>query len=144
VRSREASASDEAGAGAWICTLPLIPVQRLHSTQAKQEATTNFATSSTPETHHHPFTTATHTANPRTFTLRICLSPTVYTRSIAHNTRTMVARLAALLLSGVALLQVQAQAIAAPDLVGTWTSKSNGTVTGDVRIIYTTAEKIRS
>jgi hypothetical protein len=56
----------------------------------------------------------------------------------------MVARLAALLLSGVALLQVQAQAIAAPDLVGTWTSKSNGTVTGDVRIIYTTAEKIRS
>jgi hypothetical protein len=46
----------------------------------------------------------------------------------------MVAGLAALLLSGVALLQVQAQAIAAPDLVGTWTSKSNGTVTGDVRI----------
>ncbi|KAH7070973.1 chaperone for protein-folding within the ER, fungal-domain-containing protein [Paraphoma chrysanthemicola] len=43
----------------------------------------------------------------------------------------MVPRIAALLLSGVALLHVQAQSIPAPDLVGTWSSKSNSTLTGD-------------
>jgi hypothetical protein len=46
----------------------------------------------------------------------------------------MLSSLAALLLSGVALLQVQAQSVPAPDLVGTWSSKSNSTLTGDVRI----------
>jgi hypothetical protein len=46
----------------------------------------------------------------------------------------MVSRIAALLLSGVALLQVQAQAVPVTDLVGTWSSKSNSTLTGDVRI----------
>ncbi|KAH3915448.1 cell wall biogenesis-related chaperone ROT1 [Parastagonospora nodorum] len=45
----------------------------------------------------------------------------------------MVSRIVALLLSGVALLQVQVQAQSEPstDLIGTWTSKSNGTITGD-------------
>ncbi|EMD64716.1 hypothetical protein GGP41_003004 [Bipolaris sorokiniana] len=43
----------------------------------------------------------------------------------------MVSRLAALLLSGVAMLHAQAQtAVGAADLVGTWTSKSNSTMTG--------------
>jgi hypothetical protein len=45
----------------------------------------------------------------------------------------MLSSLAALLLSGVALLHVQAQSIPAADLVGTWSSKSNATLTGDVR-----------
>lgn len=46
----------------------------------------------------------------------------------------MVSRIAALLLSGVALFQqVQAQAVPVTDLVGTWSSKSNSTLTGDVR-----------
>lgn len=51
----------------------------------------------------------------------------------------MFSSVAALLLSGVALLQVQAQATAAipvTDLVGTWSSKSNSTLTGDVRTPY--------
>ncbi|OAL03339.1 hypothetical protein IQ06DRAFT_243132 [Phaeosphaeriaceae sp. SRC1lsM3a] len=44
----------------------------------------------------------------------------------------MVSRIAALLLSGVALFQqVQAQAVPVTDLVGTWSSKSNSTLTGD-------------
>ncbi|KAF2035120.1 hypothetical protein EK21DRAFT_96901 [Setomelanomma holmii] len=44
----------------------------------------------------------------------------------------MVPRIAALLLSGVALLQnVQAQTVPVTDLVGTWSSKSNSTLTGD-------------
>lgn len=40
-----------------------------------------------------------------------------------------------MLLSGVALLQVQAQAqaIPAPDLVGMWSSKSQAVLTGAVR-----------
>ncbi|KAF2824472.1 hypothetical protein CC86DRAFT_354552 [Ophiobolus disseminans] len=42
----------------------------------------------------------------------------------------MVSRIAAVLLSGVALLQVQAQAIPAPDLVGMWSSKSQSVLTG--------------
>jgi len=45
----------------------------------------------------------------------------------------MVSRIAALLLSGVALLQVQAQGVPDPELIGTWSSKSNSTFTGDVR-----------
>jgi hypothetical protein len=44
----------------------------------------------------------------------------------------MVSGIVALLLSGVALLNVQAQSIPAVDLVGTWSSKSNSTLTGDV------------
>jgi hypothetical protein len=43
----------------------------------------------------------------------------------------MVSRIAALLLSGAALLQVQAQSVPATDLIGTWSSKSNSTFTGD-------------
>jgi hypothetical protein len=50
----------------------------------------------------------------------------------------MVSRIAALLLSGVAMLHAQAQATAATtlptDIVGTWNSKSNSTMTGPVRI----------
>ncbi|KAH9868859.1 hypothetical protein J1614_007934 [Plenodomus biglobosus] len=43
----------------------------------------------------------------------------------------MVSRLAALLLSGIAVLQVQAQTVPTPtDLVGTWNSKANSTQTG--------------
>ncbi|USP73590.1 hypothetical protein yc1106_00864 [Curvularia clavata] len=43
----------------------------------------------------------------------------------------MLSRIAALLLSGVAVLHAQAQTAAAPaELVGTWTSKSNSTMTG--------------
>jgi hypothetical protein len=45
----------------------------------------------------------------------------------------MVSGIMTLLLSGVALLNVQAQTIPAADLVGTWSSKSNSTLTGDVR-----------
>lgn len=51
----------------------------------------------------------------------------------------MVSRIVALLLSGVALLQVQAQSEPSTDLIGTWTSKSNGTITGDVCISLTKA-----
>ncbi|CAO2652747.1 Nn.00g021580.m01.CDS01 [Neocucurbitaria sp. VM-36] len=43
----------------------------------------------------------------------------------------MVSRIAALLLSGAALLQVQAQTLPTPvDIVGTWNSKANSTMTG--------------
>ncbi|KAI4647548.1 uncharacterized protein J4E78_008863 [Alternaria triticimaculans] len=43
----------------------------------------------------------------------------------------MLSRIAALLLSGVAVLHAQAQTAAVPaELVGTWTSKSNSTMTG--------------
>jgi hypothetical protein len=48
----------------------------------------------------------------------------------------MVSRIAALLLSGVAILHAQAQATAAgalpANLVGTWNSKANSTMTGPV------------
>lgn len=54
-----------------------------------------------------------------------------------HRTPTdaaMVSRLAALLLSAIAVLQVQAQTVPTPtDLVGTWNSKANSTQTGPVR-----------
>ncbi|KAL5115166.1 Reversal of tor2 lethality [Pleosporales sp. CAS-2024a] len=43
----------------------------------------------------------------------------------------MLPSLSALLLAGVALLHVHAQSVPATDLVGTWTSKSNSTLTGD-------------
>lgn len=47
----------------------------------------------------------------------------------------MVARIAALLLSGVALFQqALAQDTIPADLIGTWSSKSNATFTGDVCI----------
>ena len=46
----------------------------------------------------------------------------------------MVSRIAALLLSGVAVLHAQAQTVAIPtELVGTWNSKANSTMTGPVR-----------
>jgi hypothetical protein len=45
----------------------------------------------------------------------------------------MLSRIAALLLGGAALLQVNAQGVGATDLIGTWSSKSNATFTGDVR-----------
>jgi hypothetical protein len=45
----------------------------------------------------------------------------------------MLSRIAALLLSGAALLGAQAQTAAVPaELVGTWTSKANSTMTGPV------------
>jgi hypothetical protein len=53
----------------------------------------------------------------------------------------MLSGLAALLLSGVALLNVQAQSIPVTDLVGTWSSKSNSTLTGDVRTTNTRAKE---
>ncbi|KAF2124985.1 hypothetical protein P153DRAFT_370308 [Dothidotthia symphoricarpi CBS 119687] len=43
----------------------------------------------------------------------------------------MVSMTAALLLAGVAVSQVQAQTATVTDLVGTWSSKSNSTMTGD-------------
>ena len=47
----------------------------------------------------------------------------------------MISSIAALLLSGVALLSTQAQAQTIPaDIVGTWNSKANSTMTGPVRI----------
>jgi hypothetical protein len=52
----------------------------------------------------------------------------------------MLSGLAALLLSGVALLNVQAQGVPVTDLVGTWSSKSNSTLTGDVRIMNNCAQ----
>lgn len=47
----------------------------------------------------------------------------------------MLSRIAALLLSGAAILGAQAQTAALPaELVGTWTSKANSTMTGPVCI----------
>jgi hypothetical protein len=48
----------------------------------------------------------------------------------------MLSRIAVLLLSGVAMVHAQAQSIAIPaELVGTWTSKANSTMTGPVCIL---------
>jgi hypothetical protein len=124
---------------AVICTLPNNPCPTAHSTQAKQEAArSNFATSSTPETRHHPTPHALFEP-PRTSTLsRSSLTDRIHSLVRAFTLSTMVSRIAALLLSGVALLQVHAQAsLPSTDLIGTWTSKSNGTLTGDVPIPVT-------
>jgi hypothetical protein len=55
----------------------------------------------------------------------------------------MVSRIAALLLSGVALLQVHAQTVPATDLIGTWSSKSNATLTGEVCARISRTEIVR-
>jgi hypothetical protein len=55
----------------------------------------------------------------------------------------MVSRIAALLLSGVALLHVHAQTVPATDLIGTWSSKSNATLTGEVCARNPRSETVR-
>lgn len=87
----------------------------------------------------HPPSSVTTHIHTHTRTLAFSrLFQVAHIRSDTHNTlATMVSRLAALLLSGVAMLHAQAQtAVGAADLVGTWTSKSNSTMTGPVWLPY--------
>jgi hypothetical protein len=120
------------------------PCPTAHSTQAKQEADALAQPCSFNHTPRPPLpnntTTTTNAAHPPPPTRHPCTTPTVYTRSNPHyHARTMLSGLAALLLSGVALLNVQAQTVPVTDLVGTWSSKSNSTLTGDVRTTNTRA-----
>lgn len=111
-----------------------IPVQRrLHveAERRRRRESTKFRNSTTltlrPPS---PLTAHPHHLPSQLYTVR-----RPHTRSIPHlHTTTMVSTTAALLLSGAAFLHVQAQTIPVTDLVGTWSSKSNATFTGDVCI----------
>jgi hypothetical protein len=141
-QGRDASASAGDGVGVTGASIDLQvtanPCPTAHSTRAKQEAATCAAS----QLQHTPkptlnTTTATHAAHPRSLLRCPRTTPTAYTRSNPHfHKRTMVSGIVTLLLSGVALLNVQAQTIPAADLVGTWSSKSNSTLTGDVRTTH--------
>lgn len=86
--------------------------------------------------HRQSLLTTPIVATSRSFAPAQLIRPILHNRYPPRTTHSkMVSRIVALLLSSVAILQVQAQTLPT-DIIGTWNSKANSTQTGPVRYMH--------